>query len=149
MARITIPVDKLPPPGPNAKHKVRFRITTKDYNEISEWSPLFLLESIGQIASASADYSYNVIVPTSGNKNINLTWEDIHYSVDNSLHDIFAQWSTSDSFEYLGRFVGNSVNVRIPSSASSGILKVQLPSYPLPAEQSELFKILETEEIVF
>jgi hypothetical protein len=149
MARVTIPINKLPVPGPEGKHKIRFRVTTKDYNEISEWSPVFLLESTGQVASSSAAYSYNVITPTSGNKNINITWEDVHYNLDNSLHDIFVQWSTLENFEYLGRYVGNSVNVRIPSSASSGTFKVQLPSYPLPPEEEDVFKILETEEIIF
>lgn len=149
MARVTIPVESLPPPGAEGKHKIRFRITTKDYNEISEWSPVFILESVGQTATSSAAYSYNVITPTSGNKNINLTWEDVHYNIDNALHDIFAQWSTSDNFQYLGRFLGNSVNVIIPSSASAGIFKVQLPSYPMPPDEDDIFKILETDEIIF
>jgi hypothetical protein len=147
MARVTIPVDRLPVPGPDGKHKIRFRITTKDYNEISEWSPVFILESLGQIASASAEYSYDVITPTSGNKNINITWEDIHYNVDSALHDVFAKWSYSQQFEYIGRVTGNSTSIRIPSTASAGAFKIQLPSYPIPPEQNDIYKILETPEI--
>jgi hypothetical protein len=82
MAKVIIPVNKLPFPGKDGKHKIRFRITTKDYNEISEWSPIMLLDSSGQIVSASAAFSYNVSTSTSGRKMINITWEDVHSNVD-------------------------------------------------------------------
>ena len=61
MSRIIVPVEDLPYPGKGGKHKVRFRITTKDYNEISEWSPIFLLESVKQVVppTYTPEYSYD------------------------------------------------------------------------------------------
>ena len=94
MAKVLVPLEKLPYPGNDGKHKVRFRITTKDYNEISEWSPVFLLDSTGQViqVGASAQYSYNISTSTSGRKMIDLSWEDPHSSVDQNTHDIFIRY---------------------------------------------------------
>jgi hypothetical protein len=147
MARVIIPVNKLPYPGPDGKHKVRFRITTKDYNEISEWSPVFILDSIGQVASSSASYSYDKVTTTSGEKVINITWEDLHYNVDSSAHDVFVRWNYSSGFEYYGRTTGNFSTIRVPQSATTAIIKVQLPSYPMPPAEDVIFKLFETPTI--
>ena len=149
MSKIMIPLDKLPYPGQDGKHKIRFRITTKDYNEISEWSPVILLDSIGQViqAGASAQYSYNLSTSTSGRDMIDLSWEDPHSSVDHNTHDIFIKWDYSPDFEYFGKSTGNSIRIIAPSLASTVTFKVQLPSYPSPPAQSNLFKIFQTAEI--
>ena len=147
MAKVIIPVNKLPFPGKDGKHKIRFRITTKDYNEISEWSPIMLLDSSGQIVSASAAFSYNVSTSTSGRKMINITWEDVHSNVDWNSHDIFVWWSYSAVFQYIGREAGNTTTIMVPTTASTAIIKVQLPSYPTPPEESNLFKLFQTPTI--
>ncbi len=147
MSKVVIPVGKLPAPGKDGKHKIRFRITTKDYNEISEWSPVFILDSIGQVASASASYSYDVITTTSNDRVINLSWEDLHYNVDSATHDLFVRWNYSTGFEYYGRITGNSATIRVPISATTFILKVQLPSYPVPPQENNIFKLFETPTI--
>lgn len=149
MAKVIVPLEKLPYPGNDGKHKVRFRITTKDYNEISEWSPVFLLDSTGQViqAGASAQYSYNISTSTSGRKMIDLSWEDPHSSIDQNTHDIFVRWDYSTGFEYFGKSTGNSIRVIAPFIASTVIFKVQLPSYPSPPGESNLFKIFETPTI--
>jgi hypothetical protein len=149
MAKVIIPLEKLPYPGNNGKHKVRFRITTKDYNEISEWSPVFLLDSIGQVvqAGASAQYSYNISTSTSGRKMIDLSWIDPHSEVDQNTHDIFIKWDYLADFEYFGKATGNYARIIAPLLASTVVLKVQLPAYPSPPIQSNLFKIFETPTI--
>jgi hypothetical protein len=147
MAKVIIPVDKLPYPGKDGKHKVRFRITTKDYNEISEWSPIVLLDSSGQVVSASVSYSYDILTSTSGTKMINITWEDTHSNVDKNSHDVFVKWSYSAVFQYLGRESGNTTSIMVPATASTAVLKVQLPSYPTPPEESNLFKLFQTPTI--
>lgn len=147
MAKVIIPVDKLPYPGKDGKHKIRFRITTKDYNEISEWSPIVLLDSAGQVVTASAGYSYNVSTSTSGTKMINITWEDTHSSVDKNSHDVFVKWSYSAVFQYTGREAGNTTSIMVPVTASTAVIKVQLPSYPTPPEESNLFKLFQTPTI--
>jgi hypothetical protein len=147
MARVIIPVNKLPHPGLGGKHKVRFRITTKDYNEISEWSPIFILDSIGQIATASASYSYDKVTTTSGQKVVNITWENLHYNIDSNGHDVFVRWNYSAGFEYYGRTTGNFSTIRVPASATTLIIKVQLPSYPTPPTQDIIFKLFQTPTI--
>lgn len=147
MAKVIIPLDKLPFPGKNGRHKIRFRITTKDYNEISEYSPVILLDSTGQIVSASASFSYNVLTSTSGTKMISITWQDIHSNVDQNSHDVFVRWSYSAVFQYIGREVGNTASLMVPVTASTAVIKVQLPSYPTPPEESNLFKLFETPTI--
>jgi hypothetical protein len=147
MPKVIVPVDKLPVPGVDGKHKIRFRITTKDYNEISEWSPVFILDSTGQIAGASASYSYDVVTTTSNDRIINVSWEDVHYSVDSAAHDLFIRWNYSTGYEYYGRVTGNSATIRVPISATTFRIKVQLPSYPVPPEENNIFKLFETSVI--
>ncbi|MFZ9241649.1 MAG: hypothetical protein ACO295_00450 [Sediminibacterium sp.] len=60
MPRYIYPIDKLPVPDINGKHKVRFRLRTEDGNAISAWSNFFVLDSIGQTASAPYRYSATV-----------------------------------------------------------------------------------------
>ena len=59
-----IPLSKLPYPNIDGKHRVRFRITTQDRNEISEWSPIFVMDSPNQQSSASVTYQYQTIGQT-------------------------------------------------------------------------------------
>lgn len=147
MARVIVPLNKLPYPGNEGKHKVRFRITTKDYNEISEWSPVFILDSIGQIATASASYTYDIVTTTYGRKTINLTWEDVNSFLDVEDHDIFVDWDQSGEYEYYRRVTGNSVSIMTPILADYVKIKVQLPSYPTPPQEDDTFKLFETADI--
>lgn len=147
MPKVIVPVDKLPYPDKDGNHKIRFRITTKDYNEISEWSPVFILESIGQVVGASASYSYDVITTTSNDRVINMSWEDLHYRVDNVVYDVFVRWNYSSEYEYYGRVTGNLATIRVPVSATTFKIKVQLPSYPVPPEENNIFKLFETSVI--
>jgi len=41
MAKIKVPVEKLPPPNYLGNHYIRFRVSSEDRNSISEWSRLF------------------------------------------------------------------------------------------------------------
>lgn len=147
MARVIIPLNKLPYPGNEGKHKVRFRITTKDYNEISEWSPVFILDSIGQVATASASYTYDIVTTTFGRKTINLTWEDVNFFLDVEDHDIFVDWDQSGEYEYYRRVTGNTVSIMTPVLADYVKIKVQLPSYPVPPQEDDTFKLFETADI--
>lgn len=147
MSRVLIPVSKLPNPGPDGKHKVRFRITTKDYNEISEWSPVFILDSIGQVSSGSVQYSYDIVTNTSGRKTITFTWEDTNQTLDVENHDVFIDWDQSGQYEYYRRVTGNSVVILAPVLADYIKVKVQLPSYPIPPIEDNIYKIFETNDI--
>lgn len=147
MPRVIIPVDKLPYPGPDGKHKVRFRITTKDYNEISEWSPVFVLDSVGQIAGASASYAYDILTTTQGTKTLTLSWDDIMPLTDVEDHDIFIDWNQTGNYSFYKRVTGNSVIINVPTGANYARVKVQMPSYPVPPAEDDIYKIFETSVI--
>jgi hypothetical protein len=144
MPRVIIPVNKLPYPGPNGKHKVRFRITTKDYNEISEWSPVYVLDSIGQVTAASASYAYNIATTTHGTRTITLSWDDIMPLTDVENHDVFIDWDQTGNYTFLKRITGNSVIINIPITADYVQIKVQMPSYPIPPIEDNIYKLFET-----
>lgn len=147
MPRVIIPLNKLPFPGPDGKHKVRFRITTKDYNEISEWSPVFVLDSPSQTATASASYNYDILTTTSGGKTLTLSWEDIMPLTDVENHDIFIDYDQSGQYQFYRRIVGNSVVLNLSPVTDYVKVKVQMPSYPLPPKEDDIYKIFETIDI--
>jgi hypothetical protein len=147
MPRVIIPVNKLPYPGPEGKHKVRFRITTKDYNEISEWSPVYVLESSQQVVSSSASYTYDINTTTYGTKTITLSWDDIMPLTDVENHDVFVDFDQTGTYTFFKRNTGNSIIINIPFVSEYVKIKVQLPSYPLPPLQDDVYKLFETENI--
>jgi hypothetical protein len=147
MPKIIVPINKLPYPGPNGKHKVRFRITTKDYNEVSEWSPIFILDSILQQSAGSASYTYNISNTTFGTKTITISWDDIMPITDIENHDIFVDWDQSGKYEFFKRNSGNSIVVNIKPGSTYIKVKVQVPSYPLPPQESPIYLLFETLDI--
>ena len=130
MPRIAIPVTNLPPVSSSAQHVVRFRIVSEDRNRVSDWSPIFLLNSVGQIPSASA--SYKLIDSGSTPKLLTLTWSGgyipTHKDLDDGHHDVFVSWNEGP-FEYLGREVGNFFSVRAKTGANRAQFLVQVGSY--------------------
>lgn len=135
--KFIIPLAKLPYPNIDGTHRVRFRITTQDRNELSEWSPIYVVDSPAQ---QSASTSVNYQTQVSGNV-ITVSWEP------NSLYkeyDVFTSFD-EDPYQFFTRTANNSVAIPVVGN----LLKVwvQLPTYPFPPKTSILFKILETSEL--
>lgn len=149
MPRVIIPLNNLPYPGEDGKHKVRFRITTKDYNEISEWSPIFLLDSPLQQSAGSASYIYNITEITPGEKTITLSWEDIMPITNVENHDIFVAWNENEEYQFYKRNVGNSIIINKIPDATHIRIKVQVPSYPMPPKENSIYVLFETENIAW
>ena len=150
MPRFKIPVSQLPPTDSDGRHLIRFRITTEDRNNVSEYSQIFNLESIGQIPSASVSYQY-ILDDSTTPKNITLIWEggylEYHTELDQSQHDVFVKWD-EDSYIYLGRSIGNTFRLLANPDKNSAQFIVQVPSYP-EGNLSEKLQIFETESITF
>lgn len=130
-----IPLSKLPYPNIDGKHRVRFRITTQDRNEISEWSPIFVMDSPNQQSSASVTYQYQTIGQTAA-----LSW------LPNSQYkeyDIFISFN-GQPLSYFTRTANSGINVNIPGGSTTLRVWVQLPSYPIPPSTSNLFKLFDT-----
>lgn len=70
MARIRIPVEKLPPPTQDGTHVIRFRVSSEDRNSISEWSKLFQIASTGQIYPEETAYAIQA-----GSAVTTITWD--------------------------------------------------------------------------
>jgi hypothetical protein len=151
MPRVVVPVDQLPPTSSSAQHVVRFRIISEDRNRISDWSPIFVLESIGQIPSASV--SYKLVETGSTPKILTLVWDgdyvSYHKNLDSNQHDVFVSWNQGQ-YEYLGREVGNSFQVKAPSGVNRAQFFVQMASYnslhppSIEPVKNDLLKIVET-----
>jgi hypothetical protein len=128
--RLVIPVTELPPVSSSAQHVVRFRIVSEDRNRVSDWSPIFLLDSVGQIPSAST--SYKLVESGSSPKLLTLTWNGgyipTYKNLDEGYHDVFVKWDGGE-FEYLGRQTGNFFSTAAKSGASTAQFLVQVGSY--------------------
>jgi hypothetical protein len=70
VSKITVPVNKLPTPNSNGDHLIRFRIKNKTQNTESEWSNLFIVESLGQIYPLESNYFLQATLDL-----ITISWE--------------------------------------------------------------------------
>ena len=157
MAKFKIPVEQLPPPYITGEHVFRFRITTEDRNSISEWSPLFTLESKGQIYPLISQYSIsastNLIsiywdtpsVYNSGSAAIGASVQHNHSS-EWKLHDsdIFVKFNDviTPDFVYWGRSRDNSFSIVPYAGATTARIKIQVANHP--PTMSSIFEILDT-----
>ena len=157
MAKFKVPVEKLPPPYITGEHTFRFRISTEDKNSISEWSPLYSLESKGQIYPLTSSYS----ISASTNL-INLYWDTPSiYNTGSAAvgasvqHNHESEWKIHDSdvfvkfndaittdFFYYGRSKDNSFSIVPYAGATTAHVKVQIASHP--PEISSIFEIFDT-----
>jgi hypothetical protein len=132
MAKIRVPVERLPPPDSNGNHVLQFRVVSEDRNRISPWSNLFVIKSIGQYRPLESDVTVLI-----SEKNVSLTWDTPTIYNYNSASitsasiahnhpqnfkqhdvDVFLKWD-SQNFEYHERAVSDSTNIIIPVGASS------------------------------
>ena len=152
MARIRIPLEKLPPPYKDGKHSIRFRISSEDRNSISEWSNMFNVTSIGQISPNQVDA--RVVALKEGGP-YELSWkEEITIELPSgsfvkrkvSEYDLFIKWDYSEEFEFYGRVANNSTVIFSEEGESPESLRVigQLPTYPFPPERLEFIQVFDT-----
>jgi len=132
--KFIIPLSKLPYPNIDGKHRVRFRITTQDRNEISEWSPIYSVDSPAQQSSASAAYQYQKVGNVAA-----LSWlPNILYKE----YDVFASLD-GGALTFFTRTANSGVNINVTGNTTLRVW-VQLPSYPYPPSTSNLFKLFDT-----
>lgn len=154
MAKFRVPVEQLPAPNINGRHLFRFRILSEDRNRLSQYSPLFTIESKGQIWPLEAEAT----ISASGGV-VNVYWETPSYfnvgpsAVGASvLHnhesewkihdsDIFVSWD-GNSFIYYGRSEDSELALVPPSGVSSVRVVGQMANYP--PTRLDLFKIFDT-----
>lgn len=157
MPKFKIPVEKLPAPNINGDHIVRFRVSTEDRNNISEWSKLFTIESKGQIYPLQSTFT----ISASTNL-VNVYWDTPSiYNTGASaigasvLHNHESEWKQHDSdifvkfddlttedFVYWGRSSDNSFSIVPYFGATSVRVIVQVASHPPTI--SDKFKIIDT-----
>lgn len=147
MPRFVIPVEKLPPPNSDGNHILRFRIFSEDRNNVSEYSNLYILQSLGQIYPLR---STPVIELNSASTLITVVWDtpsiyntgsaaigaSIQHNHANEWKthdaDLFARWyggSSASTFVYLGRSRDNQFATIIPTGSSSATIVGQVANY--------------------
>jgi hypothetical protein len=131
--KFIIPLSKLPYPNADGTHRVRFRVTTQDRNELSEWSPIYIVDSPAQQSSASVSYQSQIsdnVVTVSWTPNSSYKEYDVFTSIDSGPYQFFTRTSNN--------------SIVVSNTGSQIRVWVQLPTYPFPPSTSNTFKILET-----
>jgi hypothetical protein len=147
MTQIRIPVEKLPTPDKNGDHAFQFRIISVDKNQLSTWSQLYLIKSIGQYRPLESN-----ITAIISSEEVSVTWDTpIYYNYDgvsdaivtdpvsgsivsiNSASvithnhsqnfkqhstDIFVQWD-NENFQYHDRVISDHTSILIPTESAS------------------------------
>jgi len=137
VAKITIPVEKLPAPNLNGDHAIQFRIVSDDRNRISAWSNLFIIKSIGQYRPLESDVTMII-----GSNTVDVSWDtpsiynyytsasmssasiQHNHTQDFKRHDtdVFIQWgsgSVMSNFEYHDRVNSDTTTIVIPQGSAS------------------------------
>lgn len=154
MARFRVPVEGLPNPNINGRHLFRFRILSEDRNRISQYSPLFTVESKGQIfpleTQAVVSVSASVVTlywetPTIYNAGASAIGASVQHNHQSEFRvhpaDIFVSWDNG-SFSYYGRTSDSQIGVIRPPGVSNIRVKGQIANYP--PTLSDRFKIFDT-----
>lgn len=160
VAKFRVPVESLPPSNINGRHLFRFRIISEDKNRISQYSPLFTIESKGQIWPLQTTAVANVSISEDA---VNIYWETpIYYNVGASavgasvMHnhtaeyrvhdaDVFVSWDSAP-FIYYGRTGTGQINLVKPASDPTYARVVgQVANYP--PTKSERFQIFDTGQV--
>lgn len=98
MAKIRIPVEKLPPPNIHGDHIVQFRMVSEDRNRVSGWSPLYTVKSLGQYRPLESSASHNY--SAENNETFIVTWETpTIYNYDPSLASASISHNHSQNFK--------------------------------------------------
>jgi hypothetical protein len=159
MPRFVIPASQLPPTSASAQHIIRFRVISEDRNRISDWSPIFLFTSFGQIPFSSSTSYVLTSASVNGSTILDFIWSgkhiDFHDELDAYPHDVFVKWN-NEGYVFYGTIVGNTLRIlaRTSPPSSSAQFMVQSPSYGTlisseKPEISSLLKIVETDTIVY
>lgn len=159
--KFIVNTENLPKTSSSAQHIIRFRVISEDRNRVSDWSPIFVLDSSGQIPPFGASAPF-VLTSASSNSStvLDLTWSESFIS---TFYDIFVKWDT-DQFVFYKTVSSNNLKIIAKSNSSSAKFIVQSASYPvLPYSSaasgvvristtpllSSVLKILETGTIVY
>lgn len=131
MAKIRIPVEKMPPPDIYGNQVLQFRIVSEDRNRVSAWSPLYKIKSLGQYRPYRSQVIED-LVTGSGQTAFTLTWDTpTYYNYDPSLTsasimhnhsqnfkqhptDIYIRWYNGSSpghFEYHDRVLTDNTSI--------------------------------------
>jgi hypothetical protein len=156
MAKIRIPLEKLPPPNKEGNHTLRYRVSSEDRNSISQWSRLFSVTSIGQISPNQVDAR---IVALKQGGPYELSWkEEITIQLPSgsfvkrkiSEYDLFIKWNYNEKFQFYARVASNNTVIFSEEATSPESLRVvgQLPTYPFPPELLDDFKVFDTGVVV-
>lgn len=157
MPKFKVPVEQLPPPNINGRHLFRFRILSEDRNRFSQYSPLFTIESKGQIfplqTTATVSASGGVILvywetPSIYNTGASAVGASVQHNHDSEwkIHDadIFVSWD-GNAFTYYGRSNDSEIALIPPGAVSSVRVVGQVANYP--PTRAEMFKIFDTGSI--
>lgn len=158
MPRFRVPVERLPNPNDNGRHLFRFKILSEDRNRTSQYSPLFTIESKGQIypleispvvsvsASVVSIYWETPSIYNVGASAIGASVQHNHES-EWKIHpaDIFISWDGND-FIYYGRSNESEVGIIKPDGVSNTRVIAQIASYP--PKINSVFQLFDTGTVV-
>lgn len=154
MPKFRVPVENLPAPNINGRHLFRFRVLSEDRNRYSQYSPLFTIESKGQIfpleTTAVISASGGAVLvywetPSIYNTGASAVGASVQHNHESEwrVHDadVFVSWD-SNAFIYYGRTDNSEIALIPPDGVSSVRVVGQVANYP--PTRSDLFKLFDT-----
>lgn len=158
MAKFRVPVEQLPAPNINGRHLFRFRVLSEDRNRLSQYSPLFTIESKGQIwpleTTATVSASGGVILvywetPSYFNVGPSAVGASVLHNHESEwkIHDsdIFVSWN-NQAFIYYGRSTDSEIALIPPDPSVTSVRVIgQMANYP--PTRLDLFTIFDTGSI--
>lgn len=157
MAKFRIPLENLPAPYKDGTHAIRFRIASEDRNSFSEWSPIFVKESIGQINPTQVNAR---IVALQEDGPYEISWKnETDILLENSQttlrrnipqFDLFIKWDYDADFKFFARISGTNAVIYEEDEESPTSLRIvgQLPTHPFPPEKIEAIQVFDTGVVV-
>lgn len=154
MPRFRVPVENLPNPNINGRHLFRFRVLSEDRNRQSQYSPLFTVESRGQIwpeeTQATLSISASVVgvywvTPSIYNIGASANGSQVQHNHESEwrVHDadLFVGWN-NETPSYFGRSIVSEAFFSIPEGATNVRIIGQVANYP--PTRKNLFQIFDT-----
>ncbi len=149
MGKFKIPLSNLPPPNEDGNHIFRFRVTSEDKVQVSEYSTLYVIQSSGQVFPDKKESDKYRIIKSSAST-ITVTWEapskynigalaQTQYNSNLGVNGIIMQSASATSINISGIVP----NIYLKESITLGAVKFETYNFYEKVSRTDAQKIID------